>query len=490
VHIKIINPIDNILGNFSMSFDELSGKWKYSSAYVDLGIYTYIILAKDTSDNIAKASGTFEIIKVPDTTPPSISNIMDSPDPQISGGIVQFVAIVLDDEGISGVSIEIFDPLDTRLGNFLMNFDTLNDKWKYSSPFTNLGLYTYTIIAKDTSNNSANTSGSFEIIAGSDTLSLSQIKVWADQIQVLTIDGAVDKLADTHYDMLVLEPTRTDWSSSDKNFDTKGMVEKLKNTKASDGIHRKLVLAYIDIGEAEDWRWYWNWSTHWPKGEPKPDDWPDYIITQDPDGWGGCYPVAYWDEDWKDVVIYGNNQNSSPYGDYNSVIDEVIKDGFDGIYIDWVEAYEDEDVMAAAQAEGKDPATEMINFIQEMRTYAELRVPDFIIIQQNAASLCEGHTELFDIIDAIAQEAIWYDGDATDDWDDPYGYDQQTDLDLINYYLGYLEQFKSADLPVFACEYALQYADDAYQKCYDNGFIPYCTRRSLGEVTTTPPPEY
>ena len=122
----------------------------------------------------------------------------------------------------------------------------------------------------------------------------------------------------------------------------------------------------------------------------------------------GNYPVAYWDEDWKDIVIYSENQSSAPYGDYTSVIDEVIKDGFDGIYLDWVEGFENEDVIAAAQAEGKDPAVEMIAFIQEMRDYATGRNPDFLIIQQNGASLIDGHSELVNVIDAIAQEAVWY----------------------------------------------------------------------------------
>jgi len=70
--------------------------------------------------------------------------------------------------------------------------------------------------------------------------------------------------------MLALEPTRTDWSSDDTYFDTRGMVERLKQSSAHDGTHRKLVIAYIDIGEAEDWRWYW--SQEWPEGDPLPDD--------------------------------------------------------------------------------------------------------------------------------------------------------------------------------------------------------------------------
>jgi cysteinyl-tRNA synthetase len=325
---------------------------------------------------------------------------------------------------------------------------------------------------------------------GKEPLSLSQVQFWAYQLQMINEPGVEDSLVSSNYDMMVLEPTRTDWSSSDREFNTRGLVESLKASNASDGVHRKLVLAYIDIGEAEDWRWYWNWSKDWPSGEPKPADWPDFIICHDPDGWDGNYPVAYWDEEWKDIIIYGNNQTSAPYGDYSSAIDEAIIDGFDGIYLDWVEAFENDDVISEASSLGLDPAVEMINFIQEMRDYANQRNPDFLIVQQNAASLCDGHPELFSKIDAIAQEAIWYDGDATDDWNDPLGYDSINDLNLTNYYLDYLVQYEAQNIPIFNCEYALNHSSDAYTKSYNNGFIPYCSRRSLSQLTTTPPPGY
>jgi len=321
-------------------------------------------------------------------------------------------------------------------------------------------------------------------------MSLGDVTYWAYQLQDISAPGAVDTLVASHYDMLVLEPTRTDWSSDDRHFDTRGMVAQLKDSQASDGVHHKLVIAYVDIGEAEDWRWYWTWSTDWDCVGDPPADWPDYILACDPDGWSGNYPVAYWDPRWKDIVIYGNNQGSHPDRDYDSVIDEVIRDGFDGIYLDWVEGFENEDVVVAAQAEGKDPAAEMIGFIQEMGEYATARNPDFLIIQQNAASLIDGHPELFNRIDAIAQEAIWYDGDATDEWDDPDGYDWENDSGLVNYYIGYLDQYLDARLPVFDCEYALDYADSAYANAIDKGYVPYVTRRSLSRLTTTLPPGY
>ncbi|MCI5223954.1 MAG: glycoside hydrolase, end-alpha-1,4-polygalactosaminidase [Candidatus Electrothrix sp. AR4] len=320
-------------------------------------------------------------------------------------------------------------------------------------------------------------------------LPLSDVSYWAYQIQNVDTAGEVDKLVASHYDMVVVEPTRTDWSSDTKNFNAKEMVSRLKNSKGSDGVHRKLVIAYIDIGEAENWRWYWNWSTEWNCAGSPPADWPSYIITCDPDGWGGNYPVAYWDQDWKDVVINGVG-NDPANRNYNSIIDEVIKDGFDGIYLDWVEAFENADVINAANAAGKDPAIEMITFIQEMKTYAAARNPDFIIIQQNAAALIDEHLELANVIDGIAQEAIWYDGDATDDWNYSNGYDSVNDAALTEYYLGHLANYLSAGLPVFSCEYALKNASSAYTKSIAKGFIPYATRRSLGQMTTTPPPGY
>jgi hypothetical protein len=169
VRIEIFNPIGNLNGNFSMTYDPASGKWKYNSSFNDVGIHTYIVHAKDTSDNWALESGTFEIVKPPDTTPPTIMSISDSPDPQSQGGVVDFEAVVTDDEGVSEVSIEIFDPSGNSLGNHPMTFDAPSGKWLYSSSFSDLGIHTYTVTAIDTSGNSASDSGSFEIIEPPDT---------------------------------------------------------------------------------------------------------------------------------------------------------------------------------------------------------------------------------------------------------------------------------------------------------------------------------
>ena len=189
-------------------------------------------------------------------------------------------------------------------------------------------------------------------------------------------------------------------------------------------------------------------------------------------------------------MIHGENTGTSPDRDYVSILDEVLKDGFDGVYLDWVEGYDDEDVKLRAAQEGVNAKKEMILFIKEIRQYAQKVNPDFIVIQQNAASLSQYDSKLFSYVDAIAQEHIWFNGIVSDDWDFTRGYDIAVDAADSAYYLSHLNRYKNAGLPVFCCEYALKKAGTAYARAKAQGIIGYCTRISLGRLTTTPPPEY
>lgn len=316
-------------------------------------------------------------------------------------------------------------------------------------------------------------------------LPLGQVATWAYQIQGVDRAAAADALAASRYDLLVIEPSRTEKGNGD--FDTPALVSRLKATTASDGSHRKLVLAYVSVGEAESWRWYWTWSTRWRSGRPRPRNWPSWIVARDPDGWGGCYPVAYWSQRWKDIAIYGQHTGTTATRDYTSIVDEALRDGFDGVYLDWVEAYELPAVIRAAHKAGKDPRAEMIAFLRELRDYARQRDPGFVILQQNASSLCRGHNELFGIVDGIAQEGIWFYGDATDSWTATRGHDIRTPAGWRADYLANLPRFNAAGLPVFDCDYAVSHAALCYRRAAAQGFVAYCTRSSLSRLSTTPP---
>jgi len=68
---------------------------------------------------------------------------------------------------------------------------------------------------------------------------LADVEFWACQLQGLTQADAVTDLESSRYDMLVLEPTRTDLSSTETaSFDTAAMVELLKASPGHNGAYR------------------------------------------------------------------------------------------------------------------------------------------------------------------------------------------------------------------------------------------------------------
>jgi endo-alpha-1,4-polygalactosaminidase (GH114 family) len=143
----------------------------------------------------------------------------------------------------------------------------------------------------------------------------------------------------------------------------------------------------------------------------------------------------------------------------------------------------------------------MFDLIEAMRTYGrdrfveQGRTPDeWIIIQQNAPDLAEsGDPRRFSVIDAIAEEGVWWEGWGDAAWGDPGGYDISAREKLgVDWYGPVLETwlpaYQAAGIPVFACEYAVANSDQVYKRAAPGtGFVPYCTRRELSQLTTTPP---
>ena len=152
-----------------------------------------------------------------------------------------------------------------------------------------------------------------------------------------------------------------------------------------------------------------------------------------------------------------------------------------------VEGFENDAVIAAAEDAGLDAAEEMVEFICDLRAYARTQDPDFIVIQQNAAALLDEYPGIADCVDAIAQEGVWFDGTAGDDWEDTAGY-FKNDSGLTAEYIEYLDQYLDNGLPVFVCDYALEEnASEAYSSALGRGYVPYVTRRALSRLTDTPP---
>jgi cysteinyl-tRNA synthetase len=185
-----------------------------------------------------------------------------------------------------------------------------------------------------------------------------------------------------------------------------------------------------------------------------------------------------------------------------SHVDEILKAGFDGIYLDWIEAFSDENVIEAAVAAGVDTAPAMLQFLEEIRDHARYQSayanPRFLLVAQNAPDLYPTDPARYrGVIDAIAMEAVWFDGDGGfDDWSDPAGYNVPTNSLYPGWteeVLGYLTQLVQ-HMPVFVAEYAQDVgqetrATEVYtQLAPERGFVPYCTRRSLARLSSTPYP--
>jgi cysteinyl-tRNA synthetase len=217
---------------------------------------------------------------------------------------------------------------------------------------------------------------------------LAGVRHWLYLIDVDLKPETVDQIASSTYDMVVL-----DFASSEANNTDYPIADVV--ARLHDSPQPKLVIAYIDVGQAEDYRTYW--QPGWEIGDP------EWIVAGDPDGWEGNYPVAYWYDEYQDVWL--------GMGGY---LQAILDAGFDGVYLDWIEAYSDEGVIALAERQGLDPVEEMIWWVGDIAGFGRAQDPDFIVIGQNAAELAV-HDDYVKIVDAIAQEQVWFDGGAEND---------------------------------------------------------------------------
>ena len=314
-------------------------------------------------------------------------------------------------------------------------------------------------------------------LCGANSVSpLAGVQTWMYQLQNLQTDAQINALDAQPYDMVVVEAGNT--VKGQEAFNTAGMVTRL-HTKA-DGSPRK-VIAYIDIGQAEDFRTYW--TTDWEPPTSTGPGVPNFILTIDPDGWAGDYPVAYWDPRWQDLWL-------GP----NGAVAQLAREGFDGVYLDWVEGYTNATVVAAAKKAGVNPARAMVDFIAKIRAAGRAINPQFAVIQQNAPELIDavGAAQLLPNLDAISQEDTWLGGDAGVAWSDPAGGDQAPPAADTKWTIEQLKKHCAGGLPVFTIDYALKTANaqKVYTASRNLGFRPLVSRIALSKPTTTPPWSY
>lgn len=122
----------------------------------------------------------------------------------------------------------------------------------------------------------------------------------------------INAITATNYDLVVLDL----YFRNSLEF-TISEINQIRN-KSNGG--KRLVFSYVSIGEAEDYRYYWqpNWNI-----TP-----PSWLDAENPN-WPGNYKVRYWQPEWQQI-IYGND---------SSYMKKIINAGFDGVYLDLVDAF-------------------------------------------------------------------------------------------------------------------------------------------------------
>lgn len=260
---------------------------------------------------------------------------------------------------------------------------------------------------------------------------LGAARSWAYQLQSIK----PGELQRTTYDVLVLD---TDLGRAD--------VARLK--RKPDG-SRRLVLAYVNIGEAEDYRAYWQKA--WVSAPP---EWMGGANTR----WQGDHRVRHWHAGWQAIL----------FGAPGSVFARLIGNGFDGAYLDRVDIWQ---VWC-----GERPTTfeDMVALVQSLSRWSKQQQPGFLIVPQNGEELLAS-ADYRAAIDGIGKEDFFF----GDRGNDVMNYDTRIELQLELF--GHAHRDK---VPVFAIEYAREAANHAIarKRHGELGHVLYLGPRSLAYI--------
>jgi cysteinyl-tRNA synthetase len=227
-----------------------------------------------------------------------------------------------------------------------------------------------------------------------------------------------DRIGETAFDLAVVT-LATAGSSPD-------VIPALKNSPGGP----KLILCYMSIGQSETYRWYWD--PNWEKNPPSWLDMPDEV-------WAGDHWVYYWDPGWQQII----------YGTPDSYLDQIIALGFDGVYLDRVDAYW---------------------YYQDQ---------GFGVFPQNAEELGIQFPQFITAMTGIGVEDLYY-GYPRDH--EPSPADWTAERESI------LDQWVSAGKLVLTIDYTArpEQISDAYFRSHEHGYVPYVTDRSLGRLRINP----
>jgi len=213
----------------------------------------------------------------------------------------------------------------------------------------------------------------------------------------------------------------------------------------------KIVLSYISIGEAEDYRYYW--QENWTVGDP------EFIDSENPD-WEGNYKVNYWEKGWQDIIFSGNN----------SYVDRIIDAGFQGAYLDIVDAYEF--FQDGGGGGGRETAaSDMVDFVLAIVNHSRQKDPDFLIVPQNGEGLVINESYL-EAVSGQGKEDLFFDDD------------EEQDVQETDYSLQLLRNVSRSGKFILVTDYPGKENNirSFHSKAFDEGFLAFTGNRDLDRI--------
>jgi cysteinyl-tRNA synthetase, unknown class len=274
---------------------------------------------------------------------------------------------------------------------------------------------------------------------------LAAVKTWGYQLRQIT----PTEIAASPYDLMVID------YSNDRRFYMEWPLPAadVATMQARPDGRRRIMLSYLSVGEAEDYRNYWQWE--WLETAANR---PSWLGKENPE-WEGNYPVKFWEPGWQSIM----------FGGPEKYLDSIIRAGFDGVYLDRVDVYGE-----WAKANPKAEA-DMIKFIERLSAYARRLNPEFMIIIQNGEELVR-HASVRRVIDGVAKESLFYGLE---------GPDVPNPEPEIGFSLGHLRTARKAGGLVLLVEYAKSEAAraDITKRASAEGLPLLLTHRDLGDST-------
>lgn len=221
-----------------------------------------------------------------------------------------------------------------------------------------------------------------------------------------------------------------DWLVLDARFSEDRSWEPADLDAIRSGKPGRKVVAYLSIGEAEDYRPYWR--KEWGSQGNLTSAAPSWLGVENSE-WKGNYRVKYWRTEWQKLML--------------NAVDKAMKSGFDGVYLDIVDGFE------TFEKEGDDfidnrvnPETkqsyrrDMVDWVKSIARHARRNNSTALVIPQNGSQLLT-HGDFLEAISAIGIEDLFTDGNKLQ----PRSHYREV--------IGYLKKMTSAHKPVLLIEY-------------------------------------